>query len=93
MHRRTPWARPTEPGCPSSLATRAGTLRRAILGFPPATAPLAGFAMSRLKTEWSQGRQVACILTLAIVYLAGVSLIFWQALSGRPLLGLGFVVL
>lgn len=84
------------PGLPFvNWSTRAGDLRVAhFLGFHALQLlPLAGFALSRLKMDWPQRRQVACILTFAIVYLAGVSLLFWQAMSGRPLLSLGFVVL
>lgn len=79
------------PGLPFvNWSTRAGDLRVAhFLGFHALQLlPLAGFALSRLKTDWPQRRQVACILTLALLYLAGVSLIFWQAMSGRPLLSL-----
>src|SRR5215207_3350662 len=48
--------------------------------------PLAGFALSRHKSDWPAGRQTAFVVLLAILYAAGVSLIFWQAMRGRPLL-------
>lgn len=84
------------PGLPFvNWSTRAGDLRVAhFLGFHALQLlPLAGYGLSRLKTDWRPRRQVACIITLALLYLAGVSLIFWQALSGRPLLELGLIVL
>lgn len=51
--------------------------------------PLAGFALSRYKTDWPARRQTAFVFALAILYAAGVSLIFWQAMRGRPLLSPG----
>lgn len=53
--------------------------------------PLAGFALGRYKTDWPARRQTALVLALAVLYAAGVSLIFWQAMRGRPLLGAFFV--
>jgi len=55
--------------------------------------PLAGFALSRRKADWPARRQTAFVFTLAVLYAAGVSLIFWQAMRGRPLLSLGAFVL
>ena len=55
--------------------------------------PLAGYALSRHKTDWPARRQTAFVFTLAILYAAFVSLIFWQAMRGRPLLSLGAFVL
>ncbi|HKG11951.1 MAG TPA: hypothetical protein VKB12_01380 [Pyrinomonadaceae bacterium] len=55
--------------------------------------PLAGFTLSRYKTDWPARRQTACVFMLAILYAACVSLIFWQAMRGRPLLSLGAFVL
>lgn len=54
--------------------------------------PLAGFALSCHKPEWPAGRQTAFVVLLAVLYAAGVSLIFWQAMRGRPLLSLGAFV-
>ncbi len=84
------------PGLPLvNWSTRAGDLRAAhFLSFHALQLlPLAGFALSRYKPDWSRARQVACVVTLAVVYAACVSLIFWQAMSGRPLLSLGAFVL
>ena len=55
--------------------------------------PLAGFLLSRHKPHWPARRQTALIFTLAALYAAGVSLIFLQAMRGRPLLSLGAFVL
>jgi hypothetical protein len=55
--------------------------------------PLAGFTLSRYKPDWTRSRQVGFVVTLAILYAACVSLIFWQAMRGRPLLSLGVFVL
>ena len=55
--------------------------------------PLAGFLLSRHKPDWPRRRQLACVLALAIAYAACVSLIFLQAIHGRPLLSLGAFVL
>jgi hypothetical protein len=76
-------------------STRAGDLRVAhFLSFHALQLlPLAGFALSRYRPDWPRRRQVACVLTLALLYAACVSLIFWQAMSGRPLLTLGALVL
>jgi hypothetical protein len=76
-------------------STHAGDLRVAhFLAFHALQLlPLAGFALSRYRADWSSRRQVACVLTLGLLYAAGVSLIFWQALGGRPLLGPGAFVL
>ena len=84
------------PGLPFvNWSTRAGDLRVAhFFSFHALQLlPLAGYGLSRLKTDWPTRRQVACIVTLALIYLAGVSLIFWQAMRGRPLLELGLIVL
>jgi hypothetical protein len=80
------------PGLPLvNWSTRSGDLRVAhFLAFHALQLlPLAGFVLSRFKPHWPARRQVACVLTLALLYMAGVSLVFWQALSGRPLLTLG----
>jgi len=55
--------------------------------------PLAGFLLSRRKPDWPARRQTALVFTLALLYAACVSLIFWQAMRGRPLLSLGAFVL
>jgi hypothetical protein len=55
--------------------------------------PLAGFLLSRHKADWPARRQAACVVALAALYAAGVSLIFWQAMRGRPLLSPGAFVL
>jgi hypothetical protein len=55
--------------------------------------PLAGYALSRHKTDWPARRQTACVVALAALYAACVSLIFLQAMRGRPLLSLGAFVL
>jgi hypothetical protein len=76
-------------------STRAGDLRVAhFLSFHALQLlPLTGFLLSRYKTDWPARRQTACVVTLAILYAACVSLIFWQAMRGRPLLSLGAFVL
>ncbi len=80
------------PGLPFvNWSTRSGDLRVAhFLAFHALQLlPLAGFLLSRHRPGWTRRRQVACVLALALVYAAGVSLAFWQAAAGRPLLGLG----
>lgn len=76
-------------------STRAGDLRVAhFLAFHALQLlPLAGFLLSRYKTHWPARRQTACVLALATLYAACVSLVFWQAMRGRPLLSLGAFVL
>ncbi len=76
-------------------STRAGDLRVAhFLAFHALQLlPRAGFDLSRYKPDLSRGRQIAYILTLSLLYAAFVSLIFAQAMSGRPLLSLGALVL
>jgi hypothetical protein len=84
------------PGLPLvNWSTRAGDLRVAhFLSFHALQLlPLAGFWLSRYKPDWPRTRQVACVVTLALIYAACVSLIFWQAISGRPFLSLGAFVL
>jgi hypothetical protein len=54
---------------------------------------LAGFALSRYKPDWPRRRRIACVTSLALLYAACVSLIFRQAIQGRPLLSLGAFVL
>jgi hypothetical protein len=84
------------PGLPLvNWSTRAGDLRVAhFLSFHALQLlPLTGFALSRYKPDWPGARQVACVLALALLYAACVSLIFWQAMSGRPLLSLGAFIL
>jgi hypothetical protein len=80
------------PGLPFlNWSTRAGDLRAAhFLAFHALQLlPLAGFALSRFKPDWTPRRQVACVFALAVVYTAVVSLLFWQATAGRPLLSFG----
>jgi hypothetical protein len=80
------------PGLPLvNWSTRSGDLRVAhFLAFHALQLlPLAGFVLSRRKPDWPPRRQVACVLALAVVYAACVSLVFWQALAGRPLLSFG----
>jgi hypothetical protein len=76
-------------------STRAGDLRVAhFLSFHALQLlPLAGFLLSRYKPEWTRSRQVGFVVALAILYAACVSLIFLQAMRGRPLLSLGAFVL
>lgn len=84
------------PGLPIvNWSTRAGDLRVAhFLSFHALQLlPLAGFTLSRHKTDWPARRQTACVFALAVLYAAGVSLIFYQAIHGRPLLSLGAFVL
>jgi hypothetical protein len=45
--------------------------------------------LSRYKSDWHRRRQLACVTAIVIVYAACVSLIFRQAMQGRPLLSLG----
>jgi hypothetical protein len=80
------------PGLPLvNWSTRSGDLRVAhFLAFHALQLlPLAGFALARYRPHWPGRRQTACVLALALLYTAGVSLVFWQALAGRPLLTLG----
>ncbi|HEX8560371.1 MAG TPA: hypothetical protein VF668_19905 [Pyrinomonadaceae bacterium] len=80
------------PGLPFvNWSTRSGDLRVAhFLAFHALQLlPLAGYALGRLKPGWPGRRQVAAVFALALLYSAAVSLVFWQALAGRPLLGLG----
>ncbi len=80
------------PGLPFvNWSTRAGDLRAAhFLSFHALQLlPLAGYLLSRYRPDWPRRRQVAGVVALALVYATGVSLIFWQALGGRPLLSLG----
>ena len=80
------------PGLPFvNWSTRAGDLRAAhFLAFHALQLlPLAGFLLSRHAPGWPRRRQVAGVLALALAYAAFVSLVLWQALGGRPLLGLG----
>jgi hypothetical protein len=84
------------PGLPLvNWSTRAGDLRVAhFLAFHALQLlPLAGFALSRYRPDWPRRRQIACVMTLALLYAACVSLIFRQAMNGRPLLSLGAFVL
>jgi hypothetical protein len=84
------------PGLPIvNWSTRAGDLRVAhFLSFHALQLlPLAGFLLTRHKPDWPARRQTACVLALAILYAACVSLIFWQAMRGHPLLTLGAFVL
>lgn len=84
------------PGLPFvNWSTRAGDLRVAhFLSFHALQLlPLAGFILSRHKPGWPARRQTACVVALAILYAACVSLIFWQAMLGRPLLTWGLLVL
>jgi hypothetical protein len=80
------------PGLPFvNWSTRSGDLRAAhFLAFHALQLlPLAGFCLSRYRPGWTRRRQVACVFALALVYTALVSLVFRQALAGRPLLGIG----
>ena len=84
------------PGLPLvNWSTRAGDLRVAhFLSFHALQLlPLAGFALSRYKPDWPRRTQTAFVVTLAILYAAFVSLAFWQAVRGRPLLSPGAFVL
>lgn len=80
------------PGLPFvNWSTRSGDLRVAhFLAFHALQLlPLAGFALGRYRPGWPRRRQVACVFALALLYTACVSLVFWQAVAGRPLLDLG----
>jgi hypothetical protein len=80
------------PGLPFvDWSTRSGDLRVAhFLAFHALQLlPLAGFLLSKYGAGRPARRQVACVLVLALLYAAAVSLLFWQALGGRPLLTLG----
>jgi hypothetical protein len=80
------------PGLPFvNWSTRAGDLRAAhFLAFHALQLlPLAGFALSRYGDGWTRRGQVAGVVAVALAYAAFVSLIFWQALAGRPLLAPG----
>lgn len=84
------------PGLPLvNWSTRAGDLRVAhFLSFHALQLlPLAGFLLSRYRPRWSRQLQIACVLALALLYAACVTLIFRQAMSGRPLLTSGAFVL
>ena len=84
------------PGLPFvNWSTRSGDLRAAhFLSFHALQMlPLAGFLLGRYRPDWTRRTQVACVLALAFIYAAGVSLVFWQAMAGRPLLSLGALIL
>ena len=84
------------PGLPFvNWSTRSGDLRVAhFLAFHALQLlPLTGFLLGRYRPEWTRSRQVACVIAFALLYAAGVSLIFWQAMAGRPLLSLGALTL
>ena len=84
------------PGLPLvNWSTRSGDLRVAhFLSFHALQLlPLAGFSLSRYKPDWPRRRQVACVFAFALLYAAFVSLVFRQALAGRPLLSLGALFL
>ncbi|HKP72049.1 MAG TPA: hypothetical protein VJT82_03865 [Pyrinomonadaceae bacterium] len=76
-------------------STRAGDLRVAhFLGFHALQIlPLAGYSFSRWRERDVRRRPVAYTFALALVYFAAFSLLFWQAMRGRPLLSLGLIVL
>jgi hypothetical protein len=83
------------PGLPLvNWSTRSGDLRVAhFLAFHALQLlPLAGFCLSGYKPDWPPRRQAGCVLALALLYAACVSLVFWQALAGRPLLSLGVFI-
>lgn len=83
------------PGLPFlNWSTRSGDLRVAhFLSFHALQLlPLAGFLLNRHRPDWTRRRQVACVFAFALLYATGVSLVFWQALNGRPLLSLGALI-
>ena len=84
------------PGLPFvNWSTRGGDLRVAhFFAFHALQLlPLAGFTLSRYKPDWPARRQTALVIALALLYATAVSLVFWQALTGRPLLALGTLLL
>ncbi|HEX5707079.1 MAG TPA: hypothetical protein VFX96_07275 [Pyrinomonadaceae bacterium] len=79
------------PGLPFvNWSTRSGDLRVAhFLSFHALQLlPLAGHALSRRAVVGTRGRQLACVFALALVYLLVTTLLFWQAMRGRPLIDL-----
>jgi hypothetical protein len=79
------------PGLPFvNWSTRAGDLRVAhFLSFHALQLlPLAGHALSRRTVFGTRGRQLACVFGLALVYLLVTTILFWQAVRGRPLISL-----
>jgi hypothetical protein len=79
------------PGLPFvNWSTRAGDLRIAhLLGLHALQIlPLAGYALSLRSKTLSQSRQVAYLLTFALAYTIAGAWLFWQAMSGRPLIAL-----
>lgn len=79
------------PGLPFvNWSTRAGDLRVAhFLGFHALQLlPLAGYWLSRGRSNVAPRRQVTYVALLAFVYMLFTALLFWQAMRGRPLISL-----
>ncbi len=68
-------------------STRGGDLRIAhALGLHALQLlPLAGYAISLWKKNQPQDRHVAYLMAFALIYVGIAALLFWQAMSGRPL--------
>lgn len=82
------------PGLPLvNWSTRAGDLRVAhFFGFHALQIlPLVGYGLSHWRKHLPQRRQVAYLLIVALIYTTATTLLFWQAISGRPLISLSFI--
>jgi len=80
------------PGMPLlNWSTRGGDLRIAhMLGLHALQIiPLAGYLITKWKASDPPRRQLAYLGGFAALYLAVTALLFWQAMSGRPLLAFG----
>lgn len=78
------------PGLPLvNWSTRAGDLRVAhLLGLHSIQIlPLAGFAIARYGKNLRAAGQLACVFAFAFLYVGLAMTLFWQAMSGRPLMG------
>jgi hypothetical protein len=82
------------PGMPLlNWSTRGGDLRIAhMLGLHALQIlPLAGYLITKWKAGLPARRQLAYLATFTMLYLAVAALLFWQAMSGRPLIALGAI--
>ena len=80
------------PGMPLlNWSTRGGDLRIAhMLGLHALQIlPLAGYFITKWKAGSTQSRQLAYLAGFTAFYLTVAALLFWQAMSGRPLLAFG----
>jgi hypothetical protein len=83
------------PGLPLvNWSTRAGDLRIAhFLGFHALQLlPLVGYSLSRWRERLSQRSQIAYLVLAAVAYAGVAVFLFYQAMSGRPLISLGLIL-